>query len=386
MASYDILTYLDLRTKRQKYLVVPQRCGSSFAKAIIKNFPASQRSNLQTIKDIPFKAIESLRENDKVGFFDLDQSHLLWPPTVDTKIVYRHPIARYASALPMLLGEQWEHFQEWLPTANLNAGTRDRTIAEGYCEYMDIPYEAVFGPTDSLTEHKPLYDYNLERVMDTVIAAHPFSDTNIWWEPTFGESHLRPVMLQTAVLACLDQHPEFIELENFTEWVGRELLGNFDMSTISKPEMTQQFLNGRGHLPLGSSAVASDPGQYCLNYLVKKCPQAFEPAHNHRETLPLHFEQYMAPDVDTYNFVYKHNGNFINNRELLVDFLVELFTQYPYAITRSTHAIRWFANNLTLQKLPPRLAKAIRENIKSGLQYINDHSYFHLAEYLDDQF
>ena len=384
MASYDLVRYTDSKTKEHRYIVVPQRCGSSFIKDIYTKFTGFECSYLRYVEledvDRHFS-----RDVDVVAVQELNYAHLTLQPNANLKIIYREPIARYASALPMLFGETWENFIVWLTTADLAKGTRARTIAEGFCEYMNIPYDAVLGPINEDTEHKPVYNYLIENLMDTAIAAHPYTYTNIWWEPTFGESHLRPVMLQNAVLACLAEKAEFIELEDLTDWVNEEILTMFDMSTVSEQSMLQDWHNGRSHLPKGSSAIPSDPGKYCLNYLIENQPFAFSLEHDHSDHLPLTFNQYMAPEVDTYNFVSGRKGNF-KDREILVDFLIKLFAKYPYAITRSPHLIRWFSSKPTLEKLPPRLAKAIIENIKSGIQYINDRSFFHLSEILDDQF
>ena len=381
MASYDIYTYVDSGSNKQKYLVVPQRCGSSFTKDIIDKFSVEDRSDLQVVPEsLPGEIMNRFNDSNKAGISELRLMHLTFPSTIDLTTVYRHPVARYASALPMLGAGSWEHFSEWLASGkvDLRHGTRDRIVAEGYAEIMGIPIEAIDGNAEKMHN-----DYAIDRMLDTVIQLHPFgAGTNIWWDPMFGESHLRPVMLQNAVMACLCEKPKFIELEDYTEWAEQEILTNSRVIPTDVSQLTSEWHNGRSHMPKGSSAVASVSGQYCMDYLIENFPIAFDESRNCNGSMyPLNFSKFIAPELDTYNYIYSEHGHF-TSKEPLVDFLVELFAKYPYAITRNPYALRWFSLDQTLEKLPLRLANAIRENIKAGLQSINDQTYFHVVEYL----
>ena len=367
--NYNLFSYIDSVTNKKKHLVVPLRTGSSFTKDIINNFAPSDRSNLEIVNHDIFPGAISGTE---MGF-----QHLTLPHSVDLNIVYRHPVTRYASALPMLLGGLWDEFLDWMGSGvDLHAGSRDSIIAEGFVRIMKMPVESLL--RDGI--HQPFEHYMLARKLDSAMATHPFDVSNVMWDPTFGESHCRPVMLTTAVLACLSEQPQFTELEDYTAWAEREILAETISFPTSRRVMADSWHNGRSSLPKGSSAVHNESPQFCMDYLAENYRDAFGHRDNY-EVFPLTFNEYIAPDVATYEYIYSQDGHFAS-RETLIDFLVEVFGKYPYAITRNMYLLKWVSNEYMLEKLPPRLALAIRENIKAGLQQLNDHTYYRAVDFL----
>lgn len=381
--SYNIFSYMELESRAQKHLVVPQRCGSSFTKTIIDEFKPVERSYLEQLDVTGNYPSHILREEDRHWLNDMNFYHVSLSSATDLNIVYRHPVARYASGLTVLLPETWEHFIDWFQTADLSHEKPDRLVAEGYTRIMGMPIESLYGDAEN---HKQHYFYGLDRMLDTAIKAHPFSPINIFWEPTFGEPHCRPVMLQTAVLACISEQPTFTELEDFTNWAEHAILTNGNVFP-NKHDMQsqQQWHNGRAHMPRGTSDVPTDAAAYCLDYLKQHLPQAFDISSQPggEETMfPLTFDRWIAPDLDVYNYIYARGGQF-DDREVLIDFLVSVFEKYPYAITRNMYFVNWFSSKYTLDTLPPRLADAIRDNLKAGIQLINDRTFFHVADYIN---
>lgn len=252
-------------------IVTSLRCGSSFSAEIWKQVEHFRSFN---DKDLLFPR---LREPDQwVSLSSMDA------PYNDAEIVllYRHPLARYMSALPFICGQGRQLYNND-PVVNLGSTELTNDELDKFRHFVDT--------------------LHMEQIMPSF---------------TFNESHLHPHLPILALMYCLldTTDVKFLHLNNYTQYIEDRYP---DILPVSHKLKGKGYpFRGKGK-DIDSLAPESDRLYRFLKDNVKMFKQMFD--------------DWIAPDVELFEFLQT-----APTQDQLADKLADLITRPGYLLRCTT--------------------------------------------------
>ena len=290
------------------YYAVPHRCGSSFT------------------YDISQAAPDRLRHHpDTYNYFTMAMMQL--PKNSKVYIIYRDPVARYASALEMVLSVRSGHKCE--------AALKD---------FIRNP--------DTVTD-------NIQKIIDLV-------EMDLITDFTMNDAHCLPAMAQCLFTQCAmsdDVEIQWVNLRNYTEFMKLRFLGHNDavreqVFQVSGPVKSVRVAHSWHNGPVTING-SMDPNEASIPASI-----LMEMLYKHTDLFTcrslLTFDDWISSDVKCYDFIEK-NPNF--DKQDAVKFLSDVISADPYFLLRGNRYD--FLHPEVLSSLDPSLQQSMKLAIDS---------------------
>lgn len=369
MSTYSSFIYDKNNTGLGRLLIVPQRSGSSFTDAIVKNLESEHRSNLTFINS-PEQAIHCsmLSRYAKPISIDLTWNsssvnfqELFFNPGVYCNIVYRSPLKRYESGISMLLGG-WED-NLLVPLQSLNP-QEHKQYFEWFCDTTGRSRSEYLGHHQRLRESAQFSEWKRTVLQYALDMNDPGKCISPVFDFGFNETHMDPIMVKSALIACMFIHANFVLLDNYTDWVHKNIVSE-DILTDTD-EQIEHWRTGRGK----DSNTFNDITHAQFLELKKQCYSAFN-----GDGFILNFDQWIGIEEEVYDYVKSMNGRFAqpSQKKQLIKYLIDLCHREPALFVRDNRLLVWVTNEHVLKRLPDKLRDAVKHNIAKGVKLMEDH-------------
>ena len=374
MSTFDTFVFDRQGTGKGSVLFTPQRCGSSFTKKILEHLPPEKRKGLHRVetpqgllKDKMFQPFNwKPDEGTSWWHSGINYSELHIPPRAITHTVYRDPLVRYASGLAFLM-TNWEDILLGPMQENLDyTREEDRHFVQKVCVLLGWNPKKYM--SDNEMRHSSFY---LHWKHTAVHSAKTIAKMQISPDPIFdfsyNESHMDPTMVKSALISTMFESSYFVLLEEYSEWLQNNVVTERYFDNLSGEDDITKWKVGR--LGVTDSSQMSELHELQLKTIMREHFEVFENQNNFNY---LNFDQWITPERQVYNFVCEHNGQFgrLAQRQMLIDFLIQMCEEVPHLFVRNKRLLGWVANEHVLKRLPAELAEAIKRNIGKGVRQL----------------